>query len=86
MIVERAQQRGQPRIGLEGALASKAPLDERIEHVQERRVDACERRDMHPLPAEADEDDRREDEIDPAVAELADGDGEEFAERRARRS
>ena len=54
--------------------------------MQQRGVQSRERRDMQPMPAEADEDDGREDQIDPAIAELADRDGEEFADRGARRS
>lgn len=41
---------------------------------------------MHSLPAETDQDGRRDDQIDPAIAEFADGDGKKFADRWARGS
>jgi len=41
---------------------------------------------MQPLPSEANEDSRRKDQIDPAIAELADRYGKKSADRRARGS
>ena len=86
MFVEYCEQGAQARIGLERPRPPDLTLDDRKHQMEQRRVQRAEEDDAEILAAETSEDDRQNEKIKPAIAELADRDRRNAADRRPRRA
>src|SRR5579884_1199127 len=86
MFVENREQRGQAWIDLEGTRPPEPALDIGKETMQQARIQRADEDDADARAPEALEHDGDDDQIEPAISELADGDGRSPADFWARRA